>query len=144
MLEQSDSEAAEDALCLLQILSMLSSSVLPFQIFQDAWDGAREVLRANGKEASKIDTLSMQHLSRLPGFIGVTSTEWDPYRLVEASSLLASLCLVTRHNSDGLLGLSMHLLMHTWAKDRQGSEQQDMAWIAAGCILTLSRSNTYT
>ena len=38
----------------------------------------------------------------------------------------------------------MHLLAHTWAKDRQGSEQQGVAWIAAGCVLTLSRSNTYT
>ena len=91
MLERSDSETAKDALRLLEILSMFSSSVLPLQIFQDAWDGSREVLRAN-EEASKIDSLSIQHLSRLPGFIEVESNEWDPYRLIEASSLLASLC----------------------------------------------------
>jgi hypothetical protein len=144
VLEQSKSEAAKDALRLLEILSMLDSGILPLQTFQDAWDGGREVTRTNRREANEIDAMSIQHLSRLPGFVGVDGNEWDPYRLIEASSLLVSLSLVTRHDLEGLPGLSMHPLTHAWAKDRQDSEQQVVAWITAGCALALSRSNTHT
>lgn len=34
--------------------------------------------------------------------------EWDDFRLIEASSKLVSLSLVTRHDLDGSVGLSMH------------------------------------
>ena len=144
VLEQSESEAAADALRLLEILSMLGWSVLPLQIFQDTWGGCQEVLCSNRGKSTDIDSLSMQHVSRLPGFIGADGDKWDPYRLIEASSLLGSHSLVTRQDLDGSSGLSMHPLAHVWARDRQGSEQQGASWIAAGCVLALSRSNTST
>jgi len=142
VLEGSKSEAASDALRLLEILSMLHSSFLPLQIFEDAWEGSRQALGTNETETS-IDSLCQWHVSRLPDFIGVESSEWDTYRLVEASSLLVSLSLVARHSSDGLPGLSMHPLAHAWAKDRQGLDQQDQAWVAAGSIIALSTSYTW-
>jgi hypothetical protein len=144
VLEQSKSEAAKDALGLLGILSMLNSSILPLQIFENAWVGGREFLRAARNEAGSMDSMSQSHISRLPSFIEVGNDNWDPYRLIEASSLLTSLSLVTRHILNGSLRLSMHPLAHAWAKDRQDSEQQKDTWIAAGCVLTFSRSNTYT
>ncbi|KFZ01814.1 hypothetical protein V500_00606 [Pseudogymnoascus sp. VKM F-4518 (FW-2643)] len=143
VLKQSKSEAANDALQLLEILSMLNSSVLPLQIFQNTWQGCREVLRTNSTEKSDIDTVTVRHVLQLPAFITAGSDEWDSYRLTEASYLLASLSLATQHDLDSSPGLSMHPLTHAWAKDRQNSEQQNMAWIATGCVLALSRFNTH-
>ncbi|KAM3077881.1 hypothetical protein ACMFMF_004300 [Clarireedia jacksonii] len=139
-LEESESEAAKDALNLLAILSMLDSAVLPLWIFQGAWDRGREVQSYN--KTNNIDDLSPSHVSRLPGFLVVEDDKWDSSRLIEASSQLVSLSLVTRYGVDGLEGLSMHPLAHVWAKDRQDPEHQGVAWIAAGCLLTLSQYNS--
>jgi len=147
VLKQSKNEAATDALRLLEILSMLDSGVFPLQIFRYAWDGFKQVLLTDSVETSDIYTLSRSHASRLPSFMVVEGDDWDSYRLVEASSLLISHSLVTRHDFDdfdGLPGLSMHPVTHAWAKDRQDSDQQSAAWIAAGCVLAFSRSNPDT
>jgi tetratricopeptide (TPR) repeat protein len=143
VLEQSESEAAKDALCLLAVLSMLDSSALPLQIFEKAWYGGRKVLGISAEETGDMDAMSRSHVLRLPSFMVAESDEWDPYRLVEASSLLVSLSLATRHDLDGLPGLSMHALTHVWAKDRQELAQQGEAWVAAGCVLALSQSNAH-
>jgi tetratricopeptide (TPR) repeat protein len=142
VLEESKSEATKDALYLLAILSMLDSAILPLQIFQSAWASGREVLRISREETSEIDAMSRSHVLRLPAFLVTGSDEWDPFRLTEASSKLVSLSLVMRHDLGGSVGVSMHPLTHAWAKDRQDPEQQDLAWITAGCVLTLSRSNS--
>ncbi|KAH9207726.1 hypothetical protein DL95DRAFT_415366 [Leptodontidium sp. 2 PMI_412] len=141
VLEQSRNESAKDALHLLEILSMLNSSVLPLQMFEEAWEGCKEISRASD-EATSIDEFTQLHLSQLPNFMVLQGDKWDPFRLTEASSLLASLSLVTRHSLDNYLGLSMHPLTHAWAKDRQDSERQGVAWIATGCVIGFSRSNT--
>ncbi|KAH6694346.1 P-loop containing nucleoside triphosphate hydrolase protein, partial [Leptodontidium sp. MPI-SDFR-AT-0119] len=140
VLEQSQSKSAGDALRLLETLSMLGSSVLPCQIFEEACEGCKGIWQA-GDEARDISEFTRDHVSQLPSFIVSEEGEWDPFRLTEASSLLVSLSLVTRHNLNSYLGLSMHPLTHAWAKDRQDSERQGVAWIAAGCILGFSRSN---
>jgi Tetratricopeptide repeat len=142
VLEQSESEAAKDALCLLAVLAMLDSAVLPLQIFQSAWDSGREVLCTSRDETSKIDVMSRSHALRLPRFLLEESGEWDPFRLTEASSKLISLSLVIRHDLEGSPGLSMHPLTHAWAKDRQDLERQKVAWVATGCVLALSRTNS--
>jgi hypothetical protein len=140
VLERSESKVAKDALCLLKILSMLHSSFLPLQIFEDAWEGSRQALYTNNTETS-IETLCPWHVSQLPDFIVVECSEWDTYRLIEASSLLVSLSLITRHTSARSPGLSMHPLAHAWAKDRQELDQQGKAWIAAGSLLALSSTS---
>ncbi|PMD38716.1 HET-domain-containing protein [Hyaloscypha variabilis F] len=141
VLRQSESEAARDALCLLAVLSMLDSAVLPLQIFQSAWDGSREILGTSHGEKNEIDTISRSHINQLPSFLVVKSKEWNPFRLNEASSELALLSLITRHNGNDLVGLSMHPLAHAWARDRQTLEQQQDAWISCGCVLALSRAD---
>ena len=143
VLERSQSEAATDALRLLELLSMLDSGFLPLQIFQDAWNGCKNVPEANVVRTTRIDDLSQSHVSSLPSFVVAEEAEWDSYRLVEATSLLASHSLVTRHDLDGLPGISMHPLTHAWAKDRQNAKQQGAAWITSGCVLGFSRSNNY-
>ncbi|PQE15930.1 Tetratricopeptide-like helical domain protein [Rutstroemia sp. NJR-2017a BVV2] len=144
VLEQSGSEAARDALDLLAILSMLDSAVLPLQSFQIAWASSRKFLHLSHEETNKTDRLYRSHVLRLPGFLVAEDNEWDAFRLIEASSQLVSLSLVTRNDIDGSEGLSMHPLAHAWAKDRQCPKQQRVAWIATGCFLTLSRRNYKT
>ena len=130
-------EAAKDALYLLKALSMLNYSILPLQIFEDAWHGSRHALDADDAESS-IDRLSRWHVLQLPGFMVADSDEWDSYRLIEATSILTSLSLITRHSSPGIFGLSMHPVAHAWARNHLGSNQQNQAWISTGCILALS------
>ncbi|KAM0310604.1 hypothetical protein ACHAO8_007970 [Botrytis cinerea] len=141
VLEQSESEATEDALHLLAVLSMLDSAILPCQIFEEAWNNSK-LISTESEESNEIDDLSRNHILRLPSFLVAESDEWDSFRFTEASSQLISLSLIIQHNTNGLLGLSMHPLAHAWAKDRQDPKQQGIAWIAAGCILTLSRQNS--
>ncbi|KAK6605159.1 phosphorylase superfamily protein [Botrytis cinerea] len=141
MLEQSKSEATEDALHLLAVLSILDSAILPCQIFEEAWNNSKLII-TESEELNEIDDLSRNHILRLPSFLVVEGDNWDSFRFTEASSQLVSLSLVIQHNADGLLGLSMHPLAHAWAKDRQDPKQQGIAWIAAGCILILSRQNS--
>jgi hypothetical protein len=137
VLESSGREAAKDALYLLKALSMLNYSILPLQIFEDAWHGSRHALDADDAESS-IDRLSRWHVLQLPSFMVADSDEWDSYRLIEATSILTSLSLITRHSSAGIFGLSMHPVAHAWARDRLGSNQQNQAWISTGRILALS------
>ncbi|CAG8956640.1 hypothetical protein HYFRA_00011951 [Hymenoscyphus fraxineus] len=138
ILQLSESEAAKDALRLLEILSMLDFTFLPFQIFESAWNGGRAILNANGKETSSMIDLSRSHVRQSPSFLVADGEEWNPDRLNAARCLLISLSLVTRHNSP--VGVSMHPLTHAWCKDRLGPKGQGVAWIAAGCVLANSRS----
>lgn len=135
VLEHSNSEAAKDALCLLDILSMLHFSLLPTQIFEEAWRRSRFILQTDGSDTRDIDVAGLWHVSRLPKFVNVDSEEWETFRLMEAASLLTSLSLVTK---DGSFGLSMHPLAHAWAKDRQESGKCKQSWINAGCIIALA------
>jgi tetratricopeptide (TPR) repeat protein len=144
VLRFSSGDAEQDALDLLAILSMLHSSVLPLQLFADTWTGAQRVLVVRSAETAEMDTFGRWHVSQLPNFIDSQAEEWDDYRLKKASALLASLSLVTRNRLDDLDGLSMHPLAHAWAKDRLRSEQQQAAWVRAGCILALSRGESET
>jgi hypothetical protein len=141
VLEQSQTESARDALRLLEILSMFDSSVLPFQIFEEAWKGCKEISQANDEDRG-IDEFSRYHVLQLPKLIVPDEDEWDHFRLTEASALLVSLSLATRQDLNSCVGLSMHPLTHAWAKDRQDSKRQGVAWIATGCVLGFSRSNT--
>ncbi|KAG4432791.1 hypothetical protein IFR05_011727 [Cadophora sp. M221] len=140
VLERSQIESASDALRLLEILSMFSSSVLPLQIFEETWKGCKKVSWASD-EAREINEFSPDHVSKLPDFMVLKEDEWDSFRLTKATFLLASLSLVTRHDLKGYSGLSMHALTHAWAKDRQDPGRQGKVWIISGCVLGLSRFN---
>jgi tetratricopeptide (TPR) repeat protein len=171
-LKRSQGESALDALSLLGILSMLHSSVLPLQLFQDAWAGAKLVLQrepttfdvirlqqaprrsrrfqlpwVSSKQKpvhealsdQDIDRLQEEHVSRLPEFLGVQLQHWSDHRLKRARALLVSLSLVTMHQTNEDDGLSMHPLVHAWARDRQDVKHQQHAWISTACTIAFSR-----
>jgi tetratricopeptide (TPR) repeat protein len=169
VLMHSDGEAGKDALSLLTILSMLHTSALPTQLFQDTWADARQLLYYGSSvrdvpqhthkpqrsrrfkfnwgrskhvnpspELEKTYDVAQEHISRLPGFLGLELQEWNDSRLMKASALLISLSLVTHEVSNDSDGLSMHPLAHAWAKDRMGKQEQQDAWIQAACLCMLS------
>ena len=101
-------------------------------------------MREADDQIDELDALKQWHVTQLPEFIDRQADKWDDYRLNEASALLASLSLVTRHRLDDLDGLSMHPLAHAWANDRLGQEQQQVAWVRTGCIFALSQGELKT
>jgi tetratricopeptide (TPR) repeat protein len=147
-LERSGGQDGRDALDLLAVLCVLHLGVFPLAVLQDTWKGARRVLKTVPAETDGTEELHTKywirrwHVAQLPRFIDTEADEWDDYRLKNASKRLVSLSLVARHalgdiGGDG--GLSMHPLAHAWAKDRLEKEQQQQAWITAGCVLALSQ-----
>jgi tetratricopeptide (TPR) repeat protein len=156
VLKSSGGKAGRDALDLLGVFCMLHSSVLPLEVFRDAWKGARGVLKdvsadldETGEadatdELGDIDACTRWHASQLPEFIDRKEDKWNDHRLNEASACLVSLSLVTRHALGDGGGLSMHPLAHAWAKDRLKRERQQQAWATAGCVLACSLWQTET
>ena len=136
VLESSPSTEAGDALCLLRVLSMLHFTELPMRIFGDAWKGSQEVRKISHDEKHALDRLYAWHLSQLPGFIAAEFDECNPFRLQEAGHLLASLFSISRSTQPGFL--SMHSLVHAWARDRLSPKEQHQAWNTTGSILALS------
>jgi hypothetical protein len=143
VLNDSEDGIGRDALDLRGTLSMLHSGVLPLQVFEDAWRGARHVL-GDDDQVDKVDALRQWHVSQLPEFMDRQADEWDDYRLNKASALLTLLSLVTRYRVDDLDGLSMHPLVHAWAKDRLEKKQQEGVWVGVGCLLALSQCRSET
>ncbi|KAL2073093.1 hypothetical protein VTL71DRAFT_10417 [Oculimacula yallundae] len=139
ILENSTTETAKDALDLLNILSMLDSGALSFQVFEEAWRGSRYILTQDDADLRGRLRLSHMHVSMLPDFLMTGADKWDYFRLTEAAILLGSLSLVTRHNANDYSNLSMHPLAHSWSQDRLNLESQNTAWLAAGCVLGFSR-----
>ena len=135
-------ENEADALSLLDVLSMLHFSPVPIKLFEDAWRGLVRLQQPHTTEFSSNSTNLLQwYLSYFPDFLVraqgsrlTKSKDWDPFRLSQTIHLLESLALVIRNDSE----LSMHPLVHAWAKDRQSSSQQDQSWMIAGFIIVLS------
>jgi tetratricopeptide (TPR) repeat protein len=138
MLKYSGTTEASDALCLLEVVSMLHFSEIPMQVFEDAWKGSQKIIEAGPKKDSDIRDLSEWHVSQLPEFLRDVMDEWDPFRLREASHLLASLSLITESTRDGFPEISMHSLVHAWVKDRLSSEERNRVWSMTGSTLALS------
>jgi tetratricopeptide (TPR) repeat protein len=86
--------------------------------------------------------LGKWHVSRLPDFLDAYADEWDSDRLMEAIEALSSLSSTTPEESLGL-HISMHPLVHAWAKDRQDSKSlKEDVLINVGSIIALSRTGS--
>ena len=169
-LEESLSLEAKDALCLLEVLTILHLSKLYMKIFEFAWRKSQELckvhpdkilhfskvftikfefewrkpqkLRKGHPDKNRpINTLFDKHISRLPGFISAELNEWDEYRLQEASNVLASLFLIIKRKYNDFFEISMHSLVHVWARNRFNSEEKKaQAGRATGGVLSLALS----
>jgi tetratricopeptide (TPR) repeat protein len=127
MIEDKNGEAARDAIELLQIFSFFHHDGISEEIFHRAWETLQK------------DTFSGWIRSHQPSLLRQQSGTWDSRRIRNAVSLLSSFSLISRDKS-GLV--SIHPLVHTWARDRLNGSDEERIWTLTVC--TMSASITWT
>ncbi|RDW58320.1 hypothetical protein BP5796_12250 [Coleophoma crateriformis] len=138
----SSDQIAVDALELLKLLAFLHFNDVPVLMLQRAWTKATLIQKRICKDLDdKIEYLSPWHVSLLPGFMRPTRTE-DLVRtsIRLAINLLQSYSLLSFNRKKKTL--SMHPLVHTWAKCRLEREIQLAAWTATSSVIALSIKDT--
>jgi predicted GNAT family N-acyltransferase len=137
ILQASQIQSSQDALELLPLLAVCGPSRLPLLLFEAAWDGAQRIPVGESSDENDVE-LTEWHLSRLPSLMQASGDVWDSFRLVEAVNALKAFALVSTNVDNGHITVSMHPLVHAWARDRQDERQQHESWIAMGCVMALS------
>ena len=137
-LQKSPLPEASDALDLLHIIAFMHNSGISETMFQRASEYASK-LEHSGTIDRKEDPWSLaSHIARLPEYVqGWTGFE-DRIRWREACTVLENLSIITVHKNDDYFAISMHSLIHAWAKERQDHHGQCRAWQAAATIVALS------
>jgi tetratricopeptide (TPR) repeat protein len=125
MIENKGGEAARDAIELLQIFSFFHYDGISEEIFHRAWENLQK------------DTYSEWTRSHQPGLLQQESASWDARRLRAGLSLLSSFSLVSR-DKDGLV--SIHPLVHWWARDGLRGWDEERMWTLAVCVISVSIS----
>ncbi|RDW64991.1 hypothetical protein BP6252_10642 [Coleophoma cylindrospora] len=124
-IKRSPREESKDALDLLEVLAYLHRESIPEEMFERAW--------------KRSQSLSMHNLNDNGHFSGWNVEQFpnqlDPIRLRKARNVLVSFSLVAVNEDESI---SMHPLVHAWAKDRLGPEDQVRAWASTSSILCLS------
>lgn len=140
-LKQSPAASARDALDLLPLLAVGATTNLPLVVFKAAWQCAQtispEIPYDPGDE--NLYGLTGWHLAHLPSFLDVNVTAWDAFRLAEAVQQLKSFALVTTNVSGTSMTVSMHPLVHAWARDRQNADEQHKNWLSMTCVMVMAR-----
>ena len=141
ILEKSEAEASRDALELLPVLAVCAPTNFPLQLLEMAWIRARRVPADDDVESTR---LGQWHVDRLLPLIGADAGEWDAYRLMEAVRLLEAFALLSLSTDriNGQVSVSMHPLVHAWARDRQDDHSQHTSWVKMGCIMATSADET--
>ena len=139
-LEASETEAAPDALQFLSLLAMCSTRRLHLSLFEATWEGARSVPSDMADEAEDVlvELLTPWHVDHLPSVIDSRVAAYDASRLKAALHQLKLLSLISTDNYKGSLSVSMHPLVHAWARDRQEPAERHRNWIQMGCALALA------
>lgn len=125
-----------DALDFLHTLAFMHNRGISETIFQRAHDYGLE-LRDTGVKTEDILSLSTGHVERLPKYIQqALPTPQNRLRWREARATLESLPIITVDGDDCFI--TMHSLVHAWAKERQDHQERCRAWQSAATILALS------
>lgn len=147
-LESSETGASEetrkDALQLLQTLSTFHYESVPLDVLTDASDGSRDALETPEKWEMFSGWLTAWHVAQVPDLV---RTEKDDARLriTEAVGRLEALALVKTDSSmrTGVWkSVSMHPLVHGWARDRHREEEKKAALRMSQCIVALAQCSS--
>ena len=131
--------ARRDANDLLKILPFFHFELIPLEVFSRA---AAKRINTLANAAAAPQSMASRWINgvlrqpgiptTLPGFLRGDDGEIDKYRVNWAIAELQSLCFV---RSDGMF-LSLHPLLHSWARDRlTAREQSEWATIALNTIM---------
>ena len=155
-IEEEDSETATDAIQILQILAFLHFEQVPISIFERAWNNLRRW--PNSLPPEPILSRVIVYMSRLPGvgdqlraFFSETlrkrqrrlpslllqqSTSWNSFRFQAALVILENHSLIYR-DADEERTYSMHPMVHSWARERlQSSDQELWSDLAMNTVAT--------
>ncbi|ETN38547.1 uncharacterized protein HMPREF1541_06583 [Cyphellophora europaea CBS 101466] len=138
ILQSVDAEACRDALSLLPVLAVFERNRLPIFLFEEAWRGAQAVKADPRDVEPDMEHLHTWHLDRLPPWMQMNEQAWDSFRLIQALSELRALSLVMTDTQEGYMSISMHPLVHAWARDRESEAEQHLSSVVAGCLVALS------
>jgi tetratricopeptide (TPR) repeat protein len=126
-----------DALELLNVLAFLYREGVTEEMFTKAWTNA--IATAEEESKDEIWLLSLWHVNHMRRILRQSPDspkELDLLSLRKARGALQSFSLITIHQDTG--DISMHPLVHAWAKDRLAADAQNIAWATAASILSLS------
>jgi endonuclease V-like protein UPF0215 family len=126
-IEGKSSDFAHDAVELLQIFSFLHYEGISEEIFREAWRNVKGKDPAGWTLAHQPHILSRQ-----------SSSDWDPYTFGKAVSVLTSFSLISRDKNNLM---SIHPLVHTWARDRMTLSEEERLWRLT--VSTLAASITF-
>jgi NB-ARC domain len=140
ILQSSQTEGAKDALQLMPVLASCGPRRFPVPLFEGGWTGAQKISTSDTKD-DNVSRLRPWHVSHLLPLIQADGDAWDSFRLVEAIHLLMAFSLLSIDTHDGFLSVSMHPLVHAWARDRLSAEEQHASWVRMGCLVAISRDD---
>jgi tetratricopeptide (TPR) repeat protein len=127
MIENMSNNAARNAIEILQFFSFMHFDGLSEEILKEAW---------KNMQGQQLSRRTKSHQLRM--FCEDDLTVWEPRTIREAVILLSSFSLVT---IDGVNNhISMHPLVHMWARDRLVEVEQKMCWEIAASTLAMSIS----
>lgn len=133
-LQNSQSQDNIDALELLHILAFLHNNGLSRRMFDFVSNLASNVLETGSTNDQGI----RKYIPRLPGYL---QRKWSipggRTRWRNARSILASLSIVKIEECHGFSEMSLHSLLHAWAKERQDHHTRCQAWLSATTMLAL-------
>ena len=126
MIAKMSTETAENALEILQLFSFMHFENLSEEVLKEVWQNIHDQKCPDGLQSFQLRMLRSDH-----------SSKWDPSLARNAIVLLSSFSLV---NLDEMNRISMHPLVHSWARDRLNKQEQIQCWKIAASTMAASVS----
>jgi Tetratricopeptide repeat len=115
---------AEDAVEILQMFGFLHYDGISEEIFRQAWKGLWTQQHSGWVRSHQLHTL-LRH----------NSSDWEPHLIRKALSLLSPFSLISR---DKKSLISIHPLVHAWARDRLSCSEQERFWTLTASTIAIS------
>ena len=144
-LQRSESQGHLDALELLQALAFMHNNGISEEAFQLAIAYAQKIKDMNTNDEEHLDTYLESQIPRLPKCAQEEAPIlFDRTRWRGACWTLESLSLINLSESSDLITISMHPLVHAWAKERLNHADRSKAWHSAVTIIQFSIEMAWT
>ena len=135
---ESNLRESKDALSLLHTFAFMHNCEISEDIFRMASQYAAKLRITGTRNAEEALPLSPSHMSRLPeytqeGWSGLKHLRWR-----KACAVLNSLSLITIKDDHESITVSVHPIVHAWAKTRQDHISRSQAWQSAATVLAFS------
>lgn len=143
-LQISEAPDHKEALDLLHNFAFMHNHGISEAIFQKASEYALQLKSTGVDNDDHVLSLSGRHVMRLPEY---AQQVWSSFegrgKWRELCAILESLSIITIHEDGDSIIISVHPLVHTWAKWRQDDQTQCRVWQSTATILALSCQGHY-